>query len=1131
MKKLLTILFLAASIAVSGQTVPGYVRPGLFYGVEYYRGKFDSAFGLPRKTSLRLNTTDNGPQVFILNDTAFVWYANGVYHVLGQNGVQTQILDTSSLSNRINQRVQYVDTAAMLNPYLKKTVADASYYPLLTNPAGYSVLPNVINSLQVINGGAATSIQAGTYAARPSAGITGRSYIATDSAAYYYDNGTSWVRLGGSSSGGAGLSYPLSPKRYLNGYGNFPQLNTDSIFEGLNLFFTNTRARAAVSLTTTGTGAATYNNTTGVFNIPIAAGSLTNVGGGYPNAYLGTSNVKSWYFSGLINDTSAHANANTLRVDSGLYSTHRYIDSILRSYAGVADTFVLAGQGAGQTLVYGNQTDTLKTKRLGNGLWTKSATNTDSSARIDIDSTFVPSRNWTLDAIARYSGGGTGPSGPDTITLNYIDAGIQLLKAKDSILQNRTVINGYGTRADTAGTGGLRINQDTVRVKASEIGSGIVLNDSTVDNAPTITAAILLAYNLGKHTVELPDGSINIKSNWTPKSGVWLASAGSGTTIRGNFTSDHYLFNYNSATPLNDIGFEGITWDRRGPNVSHGWMGGNVHYVHFIRNRFIDNDTTAAGGALGISAFSPWATYPSDHIYVDDCDFIGSGNFAVQVGNGDWIYVRRAHGFRNYREFVSPEPYNLGGENGKVRHFFAEDCINYNPDNTVVNGSATGVYIVTNSSGGAMDDINYTNCVDSGGSQSSMHGWQILGGNNVTLTNCRSVYTGGYGFYVTSSAYGESRNVRFINCYARNNGRDGTRNAGLRVHDTQLSNFDITSDGNTYGFIEDGTSQLNKFSGNVSNNTNPYSLNTGRPHFSVLRDLISDSVSYGKTSILAYLDSVQGSRIVASRGTKYPALLDIKTGDSLYLNKNDTNAYNLESAMQNSSLLTHAHLVQGPAITWGNGINTFASGIKFGTASTTTSGQGQLYVVTATAGHDSLYYNSTAGPFNLMRGGGLGSLDPYIGRHVTPDSLYYVEEHASGKWDSTAFTGFGGSSGGGGGGGGSSYYVDRPTMTPISSGAGVGYSSSANQVLMTLPDLTSIAGDNPLNIQPQGTDQMIVIFNRNANATYHWKYDASVCTFYSNTGANISGNNIPNSTTVTFYYIGQVSGKYIFNQQ
>lgn len=60
--------------------------------------------------------------------------------------------------------------------------------------------------------------------------------------------------------------------------GGFISGTTDSLVEGsTNLYFTNTRARAAISLTTTGTsGAATYNPSTGVLNIPQYQGGVTS---------------------------------------------------------------------------------------------------------------------------------------------------------------------------------------------------------------------------------------------------------------------------------------------------------------------------------------------------------------------------------------------------------------------------------------------------------------------------------------------------------------------------------------------------------------------------------------------------------------------------------------------------------------------------------------------------------------------------------------------------------------------------------------------------------------------------------------------------------------------------------------
>ncbi len=53
---------------------------------------------------------------------------------------------------------------------------------------------------------------------------------------------------------------------------------TNNISEGDNLYYTNARARQAISLTTTGTGAATYNNSTGVLNVPTNSSGGVTVG-------------------------------------------------------------------------------------------------------------------------------------------------------------------------------------------------------------------------------------------------------------------------------------------------------------------------------------------------------------------------------------------------------------------------------------------------------------------------------------------------------------------------------------------------------------------------------------------------------------------------------------------------------------------------------------------------------------------------------------------------------------------------------------------------------------------------------------------------------------------------------------
>lgn len=93
------------------------------------------------------------------------------------------------------------------------------------------------------------------------------------------------------------------------------ELNTTIVPEGINLYFTNTRARTSVSLTTTGnSGAATYNNTTGIFNIPNY--TLVGLGGQPLNSILTSISGLSTSSTGLIKLTNGVAS-----LDTGTYLT------------------------------------------------------------------------------------------------------------------------------------------------------------------------------------------------------------------------------------------------------------------------------------------------------------------------------------------------------------------------------------------------------------------------------------------------------------------------------------------------------------------------------------------------------------------------------------------------------------------------------------------------------------------------------------------------------------------------------------------------------------------------------------------------------------------------------------------
>jgi predicted heme/steroid binding protein len=65
--------------------------------------------------------------------------------------------------------------------------------------------------------------------------------------------------------------------QYYRGDKTFQSLVTTAVAEGTNLYFTNARSRSSISLTTTGTsGAATYDNITGILNVPAYLGGVTS---------------------------------------------------------------------------------------------------------------------------------------------------------------------------------------------------------------------------------------------------------------------------------------------------------------------------------------------------------------------------------------------------------------------------------------------------------------------------------------------------------------------------------------------------------------------------------------------------------------------------------------------------------------------------------------------------------------------------------------------------------------------------------------------------------------------------------------------------------------------------------------
>jgi hypothetical protein len=85
--------------------------------------------------------------------------------------------------------------------------------------------------------------------------------------------------------------------QYWRGDKTWQTLNTTAVTEGSNLYFTNARARNAISLTTSGSGAATYNASTGVLNIPNSSASNFTLNGLTPTSQTFTTGTSGSDFS------------------------------------------------------------------------------------------------------------------------------------------------------------------------------------------------------------------------------------------------------------------------------------------------------------------------------------------------------------------------------------------------------------------------------------------------------------------------------------------------------------------------------------------------------------------------------------------------------------------------------------------------------------------------------------------------------------------------------------------------------------------------------------------------------------------------------------------------------------------
>jgi len=341
--------------------------------------------------------------------------------------------------------------------------------------------------------------------------------------------------------------------------GGSTSFGTDSVSEETNLYFTDARARSAVSLTSDNTSVLDYNSTTGVFTFSLGSQTTDDVAEGSTNLYFTNARARSavsatdaggdgsfsydsatgvfTYTGPNDSEVRAHFSATTntgVTYDSstGVIALSGIPNSSLTNSSVTVNgrTVSLGGSGSFDTdSVNEGPTNLYYTgARVRNEL---SATDSESSGSFSYDST---TGTFTFDAtgvVAEVNG----QKGYVTLDTDDISEGVNNLyftttRARDS------VSGGTGVTY-TAGTGVIAIGQ------AVGTTDNVTFNDVTVSGDLTVQGTLT---TINSTTVDIADLNLTVAkgaANATAANGAGLTVDGANATITYASATDSWNFN------------------------------------------------------------------------------------------------------------------------------------------------------------------------------------------------------------------------------------------------------------------------------------------------------------------------------------------------------------------------------------------------------------------------------------------------------------------------------------------------------------------------------------------------------------------------------------------------------------
>lgn len=493
--------------------------------------------------------------------------------------------DIPSITGKLN----ISDTAAMLSGYYRST-----------NPAGYITASAITGKLNI-------------------------SDTATMLSSYYNKTATNSLLAGKENTITAGTT-----AQYYRGDKTFQTLNTTAVAEGTNLYYTDARARGAISLTTTGTsGAATYSG--GVLNIPQYQAALTN-----PVTGTGA-NGRITYWNGT----------NTVTSTSNLFWDNTASSFVINNTTARAPLMVKAASDEYGIGLEGNSNEKVRLAFYRNGTtstynWIEAkTTNTDGFikfitndlTRLTIDISGTSNFTGLVKAtnFEAVNGGNLyldNPAGTNSVSL-YADASLNFV-VKNGATQTLTVSSsGAAIFANSVSTGGSQ--EDQLLITRTAANAWNITSDVAGFYFKNKTASIIPIYMTNSGNVGI--GTTNVTAPLTVAGTSDLAWSASTSKLQISRSSTvARLQNYENGS----VASMALQWD--GGNVGIGTSSPRINTEIFTTGSSFTSSTYTInfGTTKGLLLSNSAGTSQSGNGIWFDNSGLFSGIVSTRESTGDW---------------------------------------------------------------------------------------------------------------------------------------------------------------------------------------------------------------------------------------------------------------------------------------------------------------------------------------------------------------------------------------------------------------------------------------------------------------------------------------------------------------